>query len=514
MLCWFILWSAILAIYIIQWHIRRKERIAILRKLPGTPPTFLIGNLSWVKSIYSKKLDFHPGVYIFERIHGSCVLFEKYGMHAFWFGVTPIVSVFRAEIMEEILSSSVSLEKSFEYSFLHQWLGRGLLTSTGLKWKSRRRLLTPSFHFRILEDFLPVFNNHATVLVKKIRAQADKEYIDIIPLVILCTLDIICETVMGVHIGAQTGGNSEYVRAVHNLGHIFNLRTVSPLLWSDFTFGLSRTGRQFAKDLEIMHGFTKKVIKEKKESMLNHLVKNEEPENVPDSYQGKKRKAFMDLLLDCISLEQQLDEQDIREEVDTFMFEGHDTTAMGIIFALYCIGLYPEVQKKVTDELDEIFGDDVERSVTHDDVRRMKYLECTLKESQRIYPSVPLIGRKMDENITYEGLTIPAGTTVHLNIIGLHRSGRTFPNPEKFDPDRFLPENMLDRHPYAYIPFSAGPRNCIGQKFAMLEEKYLISNILRHFKVVSLDHRDVMHVKVEFTLRPAQPIRLKFIPRR
>ncbi|KFM77146.1 Cytochrome P450 4V2, partial [Stegodyphus mimosarum] len=83
--------------------------------------------------------------------------------------------------MEEILSSSVSLEKSFEYSFLHQWLGRGLLTSTGLKWKSRRRLLTPSFHFRILEDFLPVFNNQATVLVKKIRAQADKEYIDIIP---------------------------------------------------------------------------------------------------------------------------------------------------------------------------------------------------------------------------------------------------------------------------------------------------------------------------------------------
>ncbi|KFM58714.1 Cytochrome P450 4V2, partial [Stegodyphus mimosarum] len=74
---------------------------------------------------------------------------------------------------------------------------------------------------------------------------------------------------------------------------------------------------------------------------------------------------------------------------------------MGIIFALYCIGLYPEVQKKVTDELDEIFGDDVERSATHDDVRRMKYLECTLKESQRIYPSVPLIGRKMDENITY-----------------------------------------------------------------------------------------------------------------
>ncbi|GBN31107.1 Cytochrome P450 4V2 [Araneus ventricosus] len=91
-----------------------------------------------------------------------------------------------------VLSSNVSLEKSFEYKFLERWLGRGLLTSTGPKWRARRKLLTPSFHFRILEDFLPTFNDQSLVLVKKLQSLQHKEYVDILPPVILCTLDIVC----------------------------------------------------------------------------------------------------------------------------------------------------------------------------------------------------------------------------------------------------------------------------------------------------------------------------------
>ncbi|GFQ68458.1 cytochrome P450 4C1 [Trichonephila clavata] len=348
-------------------------------------------------------------------------------------------------------------------------------------------------------------------LVKKLESLQHEEYVDISPLVILCTLDIVCETVMGASIGAQKGENLEYVSAVHNLGNFFNQRTVRPWLWLDCLFSLSSTGRGYDKDLHILHSFTEKVIREKKEERKNKPLRKEEA--AEDDFKSKKRLALMDLLLDLHLNEQQLTENDIREEVDTFMFEGHDTTAMGIAFALYCIGLYPEVQEKIHEELDTIFGEDCERHVTMDDARNMKYLECTLKESQRLYPSVPMIGRKLNEDIHYKNWIIPKGTTLHCNIYTLHRREDLYPKAEVFDPERFLPENSQNRHPYAYIPFSAGPRNCIGQKFALLEEKVVISNILRRFKVVSLDPSDRIHAKIEFTLRPAVPLRLKFSPR-
>ncbi|XP_054724772.1 cytochrome P450 4c3-like [Uloborus diversus] len=510
-----VIWVLTLSIFvvIIQWYLKRRIQQAPLRKFPGTPPFFLFGNLKWVLSLYAKKLEYHPGVYIMERIIGVALVYKKTGMHAFWFGMTPIVSVFKPEVLEVILSSNYSLEKSFEYNFLHQWLGRGLLTSTDAKWKSRRKLLTPSFHFRILENFLPVFHDQSMVLVKKLHSMAKQEYVDITPLIVLCTLDAVCETVMGVHIGAQGGSNSEYVQAIHNLGHLFNQRIVQPWLWTDFLFRLTRKGRGFAKDIKILHNFTQTVIKEKKEKLLRkkqHQLKDKEND---EEFYTKERKTFMDLLLDLHIDGEHLTEGDIREEVDTFMFEGHDTTAVGITFALYCIGLNPKIQEKIQLEIDDIFSNDKERPASYDDLRNMKYLECALKESQRIFPSVPIIGRKLDEDVTYEGLTIPRGTTIHINIIALHRNSEVFPEPEIFDPERFLAQNTIERHPYAYIPFSAGPRNCIGQKFAMLEEKVIISNILRNYSIVSLDPRDRFHTKVEFTLRPAQAVKMKFIPR-
>ncbi|XP_054706474.1 cytochrome P450 4c3-like [Uloborus diversus] len=408
---------------------------------------------------------------------------------------------------QAVLSSNVSLEKSFEYRFLQQWLGLGLLTSHGSKWKTRRRLLTPTLHFRILENYMGVFHNQSMILIEKIKSISNEDWIDIKPHIILCTLDIVCETVMGVSIGAQKGSNSD-------LGGLFTERIVHPWLQSDFIFQFSRTGRDFAKDIKILHDFTEKVIKEKKEKLLKERSIANKNENKDEGYFGKKRETFMDLLLNLHIDGESLSEEDIREEVDTFMFEGHDTTAMGIIFALYCIGLHPHVQEKIDAELHDIFGSDKNRQATQDELRNMKYLECVLKESQRLFPSVPMIGRHLNEDINFDGYTIPKGTTLHLNFYVLHRNPEVFPNPEKFDPDRFLPENSLNRHPYAYIPFSAGPRNCIGQKFAMLEEKIIISNILRNFEVSSIDPRDKLQLIIEFTLRAANPVRLKFIPKK
>lgn len=106
-----------------------------------------------------------------------------------------------------------------------------------------------------------------------------------------------------------------------------------------------------------------------------------------------------------------------------------------------------------------------DRQPTYQDLQDLPYMDLCVKESLRLYPSVPLISRVASKDIdTFSGYRIPKETIVVIHIYDLHRNADIFPDPEKFDPDRFLPENCIDRHPFSYLPFSGGPRNCIGNK--------------------------------------------------
>uniref|UniRef100_A0A1B0DR40 Uncharacterized protein n=1 Tax=Phlebotomus papatasi TaxID=29031 RepID=A0A1B0DR40_PHLPP len=115
-----------------------------------------------------------------------------------------------------ILGSPKHIDKSSDYNYLHPWLGTGLLTSSGVKWHSRRKILTPAFHFKILEDFIDVFSEQSSILASKLAVEVEKESFNIFPYVTLCTLDIVCETAMGRQVNAQSNSDSEYVKAVYD----------------------------------------------------------------------------------------------------------------------------------------------------------------------------------------------------------------------------------------------------------------------------------------------------------
>ncbi|KAF2895540.1 hypothetical protein ILUMI_10634 [Ignelater luminosus] len=266
-------------------------------------------------------------------------------------------------------------------------------------------------------------------------------------------------------------------------------RSFSPIKMWDTLFTLSTDYHVERKSLKILHDYTNSVIRSRKGQLSN----NGTGTTNNDDTGIKRRLAFLDLLLQCRVDGEPLPDENIREEVDTFMFEGHDTTTSGISFALYCLAKHPEVQERVVEELRSIFNDDKDRPSTYTDLQEMKYLEMVIKESMRIYPPVPIVSRQLDRNAEYDGGMLPEGLAITIFIFGLHRQEDVFPEPEKFDPERFSPENTVNRSAYAYLPFSAGPRNCIGQRFAMLEMKSAISKVLRNFELLEVpDHKPIL----------------------
>ncbi|XP_066908610.1 cytochrome P450 4c3 [Halyomorpha halys] len=278
-------------------------------------------------------------------------------------------------------------------------------------WSNHRKLITPAFHFKILEKFIPTFNANIDIYLRKLDEKAEKGSFNIENYIAYLALDIIAE--------------------------------------------------------------------------------------------GKERVALLDLLLETQRRSSEFTDKDILDEVNTFMFGGHDTITSCINFTFYFLAKNPGIQEEVLREVQSVVG---EENFTLSNLQQLKYLERVIKESLRILPVAPFIQRAAKKDIKLRsGYILPAGSTIIMMIYALHQNPQYYPNPQQFDPDRFLPENCVKRNSYAYIPFSAGHRNCIGQKFALLEIKAVIAATVRRYKLLpSEDIKPVVHI----ILRSANGINL------
>lgn len=175
---------------------------------------------------------------------------------------------------------------------------------------------------------------------------------------------------------------------------------------------------------------------------------------------------------------------------------------------------FPDIQKKVYEESSTTLGIDAKKPTTISDLNNLNYLELVVKETLRLYPSVPLYGRHMFADLKIGDVVLPKDTTVVVAPYFLGRNPEVFPDPLKFDPERFNVEtNNEKNNPYSYVPFSAGPRNCIGQKFAMYEMKSVVSKIVRNFELAFPENPAELVLSNELVLRPVNGIVLKLIKR-
>ncbi|EEB11101.1 cytochrome P450, putative [Pediculus humanus corporis] len=325
--------------------------------------------------------------------------------------------------IEIILSSHTYIDKSPEYKFFKPWLGDGLLISTGDKWRSHRKLIAPTFHHNVLKSFIGLFNKNSKTIINKMEKEIGKTF-DVHDYMSTVTVDILIETAMGINKSHQDNAGYDYAMAVMKMCDIIHQRMYKIWLRFEWLFQHTSNGVKQKKFLNTIHSLTSRVIKEKKlafaqnKSILSSDIfkMNDEEEAIKSTLEKesktpflkddldddgdvgeKKRKAFLDLMLQ-LQRESKLTDEEIKEEVDTIMFEGHDTTAAASSFFLSILGLYPDIQEKVYKEQYEIFGDS-NRPVTFTDTVNMKYLERVIMETLRLYPPVPTIARQVFEDI-------------------------------------------------------------------------------------------------------------------
>ncbi|XP_030679727.1 cytochrome P450 4A11 isoform X2 [Nomascus leucogenys] len=367
-----------------------------------------------------------------------------------------------------------------QHTYVHTFvstLGYGLLLLNGQTWFQHRRMLTPAFHYDILKPYVGLMADSVRVMLdkwEKLLGQEDSP-LEVFQHISLMTLDTIMKCAFSHQGSIQVDRNSQsYIQAIRDLNDLLFSRVRNAFYQNDTIYSLTSAGRWTHRACQLAHQYTDQVIQLRKAQ----LQKEGELEKI----KRKRHLDFLDILL-LAKMENGsiLSDKDLRAEVDTFMFEGHDTTASGISWIFYALATHPKHQERCREEIHGLLGDGA--SITWNHLDQMPYTTMCIKEALRLYPPVPGIGRELSTPVTFpDGRSLPKGIMVVLSIYGLHYNPKVWPNPEVFDPFRFAPGSA--QHSHAFLPFSGGSRNCIGKQFAMNELKVATALTLLRFELL------------------------------
>src|SRR6202521_2437714 len=372
---------------------------------------------------------------------------------------------------------------------LEPGIGRGLLTSEGETWRRQRRIMAPAFDHRSVVGYAPIMTEVAQGLLAKWDALPNATEVDVAAAMMHATLHIISR--------AMFSSDSDEIVDVVGSGVERYQRTVRPRLLDllQFPEWLTRllSPQPTAGIFDEFHKSVDRLL----------TARGREPDAEP--------KDLLARLLVARDSETGggMTAKEVRDQVVTIFMAGHETTALALTWTWYLLSQHPAAEAQLHAELDAVLAG---RTPRHEDLARLPYARMVIEESMRLYPPAHTISRQAVGDDAVLGHRIPAGSAVLIAPWLLHRKPAIWENPQRFDPERFSPERSAARHRFAYIPFGAGPRICIGMAFAMTEAVLILATIAQRYRL-RLKAGHPVEPQGLITLRPRYGMRINLLRR-
>nr|AZR39478.1 cytochrome P450 [Agasicles hygrophila] len=418
----------------------------------------------------------------------------------FWLGPHLLLSFKNPIHLEKIMSAQKFAYKHDIYALLEEQIGDGLISASGLKpkYKVHRKTIIPMLDLKYVTSALLIIQHHIEICLKKLEKHVDMGTFDVVSAIGPCSMDIIGEIIMGQKVNSQKTDHCQFSHAVINMMDVTFKRILQIWLHPKFIFRWHPLYREMEKSAHIVNSFVNKAIS--------------------DSYQRRRtttdKEEFIPLIDSLVNVKENnpnvISMQDLRHHLMTLMLASEDTFGIVTSFTVMCLGMYPEYQKIAVEEIRRLVGEE-KKEITLDDTYKLEYLDMCIKDVMRLFPIAPYIIRKAGEDYQIDQYKVPAGAGIIVPIFHLHRDSDFWENPEHFHPDHFLPEAVKKRHPYTYLPFSTGPRGCIGKLLANVQIKLFIARFLQEFAIEADGKVPDLQLKEDISIRPkfGYNIRLK-----
>ncbi|KAL8175054.1 UNVERIFIED_CONTAM: Cytochrome P450 3A9 [Gekko kuhli] len=481
---------ALLVLYGI-WPYRFFKKLGI----PGPQPWPFIGTFFY----------YRKGILTFDQ---SC--YQKYGkIWGLFDGRQPLMVILDPTIIKAILVKECYTYFTNRRNFrLNGDLDSALSIAADEQWKRIRTVLSPTFTSGRLKEMLPIINSNGEKLWKNVQKKVDNgEATAMKDLFGAYSMDVITSTSFSVDVDSMNNPNDPFVTQIKKFlkFSFFNPLILVVVIFPFIAPVLEKLNVSVAP-ASFMNFFVSAIKK----------IKNDRQEN-----SHTNRVDFLQLMMDSQVAGEKSEEahsykaltdKEIIAQAIIFIFAGYETSSSTLSFLSYCLATHPDVQQKLQEEIDEALPD--QATPTYDAILQMEYLDMAVNETLRLYPPGGRIERVCKSTVEINGVTIPEGTVTVIPAYVLHRDPEYWPEPEEFRPERFSKENKETIDPYVFLPFGAGPRNCIGMRFALLSLKVAVVVLLQRYSFRTCPETQIpLELDTKGFMQPKKPIVLKMVPR-